>query len=480
LDLFELCKSQMPNLHKVLENGTSGKLKTVYPYLSGPAWTSILTGKKIANHGIINFFYYDEYFKLKIVSEDSLKEKRFYELLDKNANNCFIMDVPYASSKNITGDILESWISKNRDDDLIKPKSLVDKYPTIKQYQTFKKNIKDFKKIIMFNGNIIKEVIKSRDHDFMFFQISVMDWLQHKTLLDLKYNKNNSKVDLTKDIAKELDNLIGWIVDNMTDEQLMILSDHGIEEKTHTFMVNSWLKKQGYLITSKGGQILESVEDKKGFNININSLIDIVKRSRFLLNISKSPYRLIRKLPLNLVKQPKIDYENSKAVCLIKNVPLVKILEKDAVKKKKLIKELLIKLNSLTGIKAYEVKHFYDGKYTKDILTFGEIIIDLGKYELDIFVGDNIFLQGPTAFHSNWGIFAAYGSEIDNKNIKANVVDIAPTILHMFNMKVPADMDGKLLSIFKKSSNVAKRKVNFTKVSLEKEQIDLAIKKLDL
>jgi len=57
--------------------------------------------------------------------------------------------------------------------------------------------------------------------------------------------------------------------------------------------------------------------------------------------------------------------------------------------------------------------------------------------------------------HAIDGIFIAYGDKI-NKNKKvvgAEIVDLAPTILHMFGIPIPKDMDGKVLSeIFKKGS----------------------------
>jgi arylsulfatase A-like enzyme len=45
-----------------------------------------------------------------------------------------------------------------------------------------------------------------------------------------------------------------------------------------------------------------------------------------------------------------------------------------------------------------------------------------------------------------------------------NIVDIAPTILHMIGCRIPKNVDGKvLLNMFRKDSEPAKRNVQFEK-----------------
>ena len=58
------------------------------------------------------------------------------------------------------------------------------------------------------------------------------------------------------------------------------------------------------------------------------------------------------------------------------------------------------------------------------------------------------------------GILMVYGEEVNNKStIKGTVLDIAPTILHLFNLPIPNNIDGKILKkIFKDKSIFVKRK----------------------
>ena len=79
------------------------------------------------------------------------------------------------------------------------------------------------------------------------------------------------------------------------------------------------------------------------------------------------------------------------------------------------------------------------------------------------------------------GIFIACGPDIKDtgENIgRARIIDLAPTILHMFNLEIPEDMDGKVLTnIFKPNSPIAKRPVAYRKIT-EEEKIKEKLRKL--
>ena len=48
-------QGKMPALQRMMEQGSSGNLSTLYPVLSPTLWTSIATGKRPFNHGILGF-----------------------------------------------------------------------------------------------------------------------------------------------------------------------------------------------------------------------------------------------------------------------------------------------------------------------------------------------------------------------------------------------------------------------------------------
>src|SRR5437773_1112216 len=50
-----IAQGHMPNLARVMGEGTSGKFQSVLPPITPPAWTSFTTGKNPGKHGIFHF-----------------------------------------------------------------------------------------------------------------------------------------------------------------------------------------------------------------------------------------------------------------------------------------------------------------------------------------------------------------------------------------------------------------------------------------
>ena len=114
--------------------------------------------------------------------------------------------------------------------------------------------------------------------------------------------------------------------------------------------------------------------------------------------------------------------------------------------------------------KIYFRNEIYNGKYldcAPDI-----VILPNEGYEIYIFSDKNILIfepkeEGWSAVHKLHGIFCISGSGIKkNQEIKnAKIIDLAPTILHLFDVAIPDDIDGRVLTeCFEKDSELAKRK----------------------
>ena len=79
-------------------------------------------------------------------------------------------------------------------------------------------------------------------------------------------------------------------------------------------------------------------------------------------------------------------------------------------------------------------------------------------------------------------LFFAYGPDIKQSGQKLpdlKIYDIAPTILHMFGLPVPSDMDGRVLTeIFKKDGEPGQREVVYHKTDYGAERIKNRVREL--
>jgi len=487
-EIIEKCKEDMPTLYSHVKEDCAGMLRTTIPYFTGPTWTSLQTGKKISNHGIVNFFKYDDDLNLRLFTGNDIKEKTFYELIDENGLKSFIMNLPYSYPAKIKGDLIFSWLHVyDNIEELFHPASLIERYPSLKQYKNRADRSKSVSRylntgydVLLSQEKVVKELVEADDHDVCFFLLNAADMVQHKVFGELMDGKDNRKTKIARKMLGRLDELIKWIDENKGDAVVLIASDHGFQMYDGKFFLNSWLKNNGYLFTSeKGKEIKDTINifnPKKKGTVNISRLVTFVKKHPRLFKLSESFYDFfVHYLPFDIVKQPKIDFEKTKAYCRSLFEGII-FFNKDisSGERVELKKELLEKLNKIEDIEAHDCDEFYAGKYRDEM---GDIVVVSRKFEIDNNISGNEFMHLKRPMHSLDGIFMVYGGGIKkNCSVKgAKIFDVMPTLLHILGISVPADMDGKVLKeIFEEDSVFSKRNVSFSSDS-EKENIKSAI-----
>ena len=118
----------------------------------------------------------------------------------------------------------------------------------------------------------------------------------------------------------------------------------------------------------------------------------------------------------------------------------------------------------------------YHGPYVSEAPDIIFLTNNLEYIATDRIYGDSLVsepVRKGRGTHRMNGIFIAYGPDIKDTGEsmgRARIIDLAPTILHMFNLEIPEDMDGKVLTnIFKPSSPIAKRPIKYRKITEEEK-----------
>lgn len=477
-------EGKLPTFKKLIDKGVHGCLESTIPSLSCPAVPTFYTGKNMGKTGISSFFKDDG----SLFSFKDVKDKTFWEIMNDYGVTTCIFNVPITYPPRELKGILISdpGIRPSQEAAFTYPPSLKEEFdfPLDMDWEKLYKNSsrRDFmlklKGVTERRFQILEELIKRENYALVLFWIEISDVLQHKLWKSPK---------LILEYYEMIDEKLDGILHNYKFDNLVIFSDHGFEAYSqHNFFVNAWLEKEGYL-KIKGGHLGGKVLTK------IYPQIKKVIPQRMAYNIK----RVLREKKTSHGDNPKqiipgVDWKRTVACSRRWGIDIIKenLEGKDY---ESLREEIIDKLKKLKWrglplireVKRRELE--YHGPYLDSL---PDILFVSGKgfvattYPNSKIVGEDINAKknGCEGEHAaaREGIFIAEGTDIaQGREIRgARIIDLAPTLLHLMNVPIPKDMDGRVLrEIFKENSELKQRETKYKKIK-EKERIKERIKKL--
>lgn len=523
----------LPNLKRLMVNGVWGELESVHPPLSCPAWISFKTGKNPGKLGIFDFLVrVKNQYSLK-PSMDISKFTAFWDLLSQNDIEVGIFNLPTTyPPKKVNGFIVTSMFTPTTSSNYSYPpqlKSELNKLtngyiidiPQQIYLNKEQKFISDIDKLLIQRKKVILYLLKKYNPQLFIITFTSSDRIQHYMWkhMDVNHPDYNPKVspkyqNSIRNYWRKLDKILGEIISNFNKEDnLFIISDHGFGIQDIKFNINDWLVNKSFLkIKKQKKNILSKIGISSESILKFLSKLQIFDFiAKFLLRFinKRSLFKLYEKLsfkyiPFDKMKE-KINWDNTVAYSLHHSNPfnhiyinvkgrdpngIVESDEYDSIRRK-IIKELLnLNKTTLNGkridIEILKQDNIYSGPFVNKA---PDIIFTINKgagVSVNSFGHNKLIEEGSIGLNQNAshrmnGIFIAYGKDIDkNKKIyNAKITDIAPTILHMFSIPIPDDIDGEvLMDIFKEKSILKSNKVIYFKPEDEKYRIKRKIVEL--
>ena len=466
-------KGELPNFKRLMENGCYGSLASTIPHVTPPAWTSMTTGKNPAKHGIFDFTSIkrnNRGWDLNLYNSKSKKSKEIWDYLKEKS---IVVNIPltYPPHK-INGLMVTGMYTPDIKSGFTYPQEM--KNEILKSFPNYKIEL-DWNKYEGRKQKFLKDLYKmteeriklfwyffSMNWKFFFFVFVGTDRLQH-----IYWNE-----DELLNYYRYLDTFLEKVIKKIKKKNinLLIVSDHGFAKIKKIVHPNSALLKEGYLKLTSGQK--SSFLDK--FGVNKGKLWKILLKYNLI--------RLYRKVPtsiLHLIRKsvpgksnPIYDFDLKKSKAIMVGSGTIYILEENKSLKKEIENEIINKLEKLKDPdthndiidKVFRKTEIYIGNSVDNVPDL--VILPKKGYSLAFNVTENI-IENPhlkIADHAINGIFLAYGPDITNGSYVegAKIYDIAPTILHMFGLPIPSDLDGRVLKrIFKKDSEFAKRKTEY-------------------
>ena len=480
---------EMPNLKSLMAKGSWGPLESTIPPVTGAAWLSLATGLNPSKTGIIDFLKRTEDFNLKPVSSSDFKNISLWDILSNSGKTCAILDYPmlYPPYK-INGFILSTWggevktYLRKLEKDL---KNLLEDYDIFVNYHEEKYDdlnlfIQHLNQALEKKLKITHQILTRENWDLFITVISHTDWIQHRLwqYIDEQHPLHNKQESLQilphfLEFWKKIDKHIGELASIAS--YFFIVSDHGFGPQYGCFNLPKWLEKKGYIKRKR----------------SLKTLFKPIASALEGTFIAKLLPEKVRGQGIKLLKPiSEIDIAKSKVYILGHTIPFGALYlnsknpEQTTALKNELIDSLRnIKkdINQDVHVTVFDAKKIYVGNKTE---LLPDIIFTINNWSCVIvkdFKANFLYKDAPysnrhTGSHRLNGIFLVCGPDIRN-GFKAKgfkIYDIAPTILHIFDVSIPKNMDGRILTeIFKPDSEIAKRKPKYVDMAFyEKKTLE--------
>ncbi len=450
-DLVYQWKGELPNLSKLMEEGIHGNIKSTVPPITPQAWSCILTGKNPGHFGYWDFTYRDDYsYGQSELVNSRVRDERvdtIYEILSGYNKKVAIINVPvtYPPPEIPGGYSISSFMIPNLNKQFTHPASLKKKIEKIiGQYiidaSTSDMNFRQMDKEVVLKRiydmdkqrfKLTKYFIKEKKCDFVFTVIMGTDRMPH--LFYRYFDKNHRRYtphpkyeSALKNHYKFCDESIGEIL-NLVDEDtaMIVTSDHSVQRLDGRINLNEWLIKEGYMKLRKRPERPTSLMQVD---------IDWSQTKAWATGFTGQLY---------------LNVKGRESQGIVDSQDYERLLGELAEKLKAIIDEKGESLDT----KVYRRKDIHSGEYAK----FGPdlfVYFDNCYWNISELIGyDSIYSydtpKGPDdGGHGPFGFFAMAGKGVPKRGkvSDADLLDIAPTVLHLFGVTIPQDMEGKVLT----------------------------------
>lgn len=490
IDLY-LSEGRLPNIRTIIDQGVRATLLSTIPPSSAVAWPSFLTGKNPGKHGIYHFLnFQEETYAQKLINSTDIMAPCLWDLLGEQGRNSIVVNVPITyPPKKINGLLISGMLTPSTDKVFTHPPSLhaeivaqIGAWPIEKNLSTIEKAGKTYEALERLfraterQSEVLLYLMQKYPWNFLMTVFRGTDLIQHRLWETLS-------TDSTGDISEEgkrlkgiiplfyekIDTIIGELIRTVPEDvTVMIMSDHGFGPVKGVFAINRWLVEEG-LLQVKRGASWQRLRAKFG-RLTMKQILEKLGLDNAAVMSKLSPKALKSRWPvLRSLDQEAwnvIRWSRTKVYGPLGGNPMLFLRlnlkgrepnglvmpgeEEEALKA--FLKEKLLSLrHPVSGDrmveKVYEAKEIYSGPYVKlapDLV--GEFkngeYISTGSLASQEWLGES-----RNAQHRKEGILLMKGAGISRHSEfpPCDIMDLAPTVLHILGLPVPRDMDGRIL-----------------------------------
>lgn len=488
-----------PNISNIVSNGFFGSILSTIPPLTPPAWNTMLTGLNPGRHGVFDFVQPVDDGRFVVANTSSRMGASIFDVCLSQDTPVIDLFVPFTFPPPDDGGIHISGLgTPSAESDFIRPHSLRDsllgKYPGLqemdlcagKQLDTLAEALESE---IAMKSALAVDLMDNHEWHVCMVVFNATDLAQHFYLR--YFDEAHPHYDeaspesygrVIRNVYKLCDEFIGRCMARVGDDGMVALvSDHGCQPLTSSIAKDSLLKD---ILQSAGLLRIEHrVDDdrpSKGAEAVHRGIHAIKKytphgiRHAFNVLFGGAKERISKSLEA-VPFGDGIDWNSTKAFAgpgsygvgayvnlkgRFPNGTVEPGAEEESVKDE-IIKAIGgLKLPDGRNLAAFAAKR--EDVYWGEGVRFAPDVIVLFNEPKERFSGadlaNGIYLPAPetrpgtdlvwSGTHSLRGIFGLWGKGVAKGGMpeNASLADVSPTILHLAGLKVPDDIDGRVIS----------------------------------
>ncbi|MCA9949886.1 MAG: alkaline phosphatase family protein [Anaerolineales bacterium] len=483
-----LDEGRLPNLARLLDTGTGGRLRSTIPPVSASAWASFSTGTNPGQHGLVDFTYpaADSY-QITITNGRTRAVPALWELVNAAGGECGVVSMPMTyPPQPLNGFMVCSFLTPSADSQYTYPPELQNEitekcgpFPLHMSEKGRGKNpalfVQAVKQMEIDRAKAVRHLLQNKPWDLFLYVFETTDNLQHEVwhLLDESHPLHDPEMaakvlpDIL-DYYATVDRLLGEMLALLPEDTLVvILSDHGFGPFHKFFHINNWLAENGWLKFKRTPlSLLKRTAFKLGVTpinalkwitrLRLGGMRKNVKRGRgggmlrrLFLSFNDVDWARTKAFSVGNFGQVYLNVEGKRPLGTVTPAEYDQLRDQIAAAAKKFRDPEDGGQVVPTVYKREEVFHGISSEKLPDLV----LHTDRAKYvsfgHADF--GSNKLVEpstGQTGHHHMVGVIGLNGPHVAAHTVlsEASLLDLAPTILHYMGLSVPAYMDGKVLT----------------------------------
>ena len=468
-----------------MDRGSWAPLESTLPPVTSPAWPTFATGKNPGKHGVFDFIR-PIGGEFELVNSSSIKAQTLWQILSSAGKRVGVINVPVTYPPAPVNGFIVGGMLSPMSGHFTYPQDILDPYrnelgdyriaPSVQYKQGHEEElIDDLLHLVDQRGKYALRLMNDKPWDFFMAHFQASDVLQHALwkFLDPSHPSHNPQaaarvVPRVQDVFARIDHYIGLMMEQAgKDTTILLMSDHGFGPLNWVVNVNLLLLDAGLMHLKKGAFTrLRAGLFRAGLTpAAVWHLIERVGLQNYVWLVSKSTRN---KVVSKFLSFDDVDWSRTRAYSIghvgqiyvnlqgrEPNGIVVPGQEYETVCQE--IIEALGQLRHPTTNqplveRVYHGNEAAHGPYASRGADLHVVFDGYRAIAFPLFATDGRLvtkqIRGDSGSHRRHGILVAAGPEVrqgtqlDNPNI----VDLAPTILHLMQLPVPDDMDGQVLT----------------------------------